>query len=83
MELCLGCCMCVLACPLGGMGIDPWEGTVFRCDLCEGEPLCAEVCPYGAIVYLEEERQALHKKRNGANKFLEALDTLVEKSPGE
>jgi carbon-monoxide dehydrogenase iron sulfur subunit len=80
-DLCLGCRMCVFACPFGGTAVDPWEGTVIRCDLCEGEPLCVEVCPFGAIVHIEEERQGLHKKRSGAEKYLAALEETTEK-PG-
>jgi len=30
--------------------------AIMRCDLCGGEPRCAEVCPYGAVVYAEENR---------------------------
>ena len=71
-KVCIGCRMCVLACPFGGTGVDPWDGAVIRCDLCQGEPICAEVCPYGAIVYLEEDRQGPHKKRSGVERYLAA-----------
>ena len=72
--------MCVTACPFGGTGLDPWEKTVIRCDLCEGEPKCAEVCAYGAILYLEEDRQALHKKRKGAERVLDALKLAPDRA---
>jgi carbon-monoxide dehydrogenase iron sulfur subunit len=73
-DICIGCRTCVIACPFGGTSADPREGTVIRCDLCQGEPKCAEVCPYGAIVYVEEDRQGLHKKRSGAERFLASLE---------
>jgi hypothetical protein len=41
--------------------------------------MCAEVCPYGAIVYVEEDRQGLHKKRSGAERFLAALESVTGK----
>ncbi len=78
-DLCIGCRMCVVACPFGGTSVDADERTVIRCDLCEGEPKCAENCPYEAIVYVDEDRQGLHKKRRGAERFLASLETLTGK----
>ncbi len=78
-ESCIGCRMCVLACPFGGTGVDPREGIVIRCDLCEGEPMCVEVCPYEAIVYVDEDRQGLHKKRSGVERFFAALEAAGER----
>jgi Fe-S-cluster-containing hydrogenase component 2 len=70
---CIVCRMCVAICPFGATGVDPFAGGVFRCDLCDGSPLCAEVCPQGAIVFIEEERQALHKQRAAAITIMTAI----------
>ena len=59
---CIGCLMCVLACPFGHPRYDPDTKTVVKCDFCierirRGEvPACVEACPTGALRYgrLEE-----------------------------
>ena len=50
---CIGCRMCVSACPFGAMGFDDQAKRVVNCDLCGGDPVCAAVCSYGAIQYLD------------------------------
>ncbi|GAG03502.1 unnamed protein product, partial [marine sediment metagenome] len=37
-DLCIGCKMCVTACPFGGMGIDTVVQQVIKCNLCDGDP---------------------------------------------
>ncbi len=59
---CIGCLMCVLACPFGHPRYDPDTKTVVKCDFCierirSGKvPACVEACPTGALRYgrLEE-----------------------------
>jgi Fe-S-cluster-containing hydrogenase component 2 len=82
-DKCIVCRMCVAICPFGGTGVDPVEGSVIRCDLCNGAPLCAEVCPQGAIVFIEEERHALHKKRKAAVTIMTALNAGATESAGD
>ena len=55
---CIGCMACVAACPFGNMTVDGVEGTVQKCDLCSGNPMCVVFCPTGALAYeeLDEER---------------------------
>ena len=55
-ELCVGCLMCIMACPYGAMYRDPVGKTVVKCDLCGGKevPSCVESCKVGAL-YLELE----------------------------
>ncbi len=68
---CVGCWMCVMACPYGV--ITPRE-TALKCDLCpdragrEGRSrhACVEACPTGALVYstFEEFRQSIAQPVN-------------------
>lgn len=54
-EKCIGCKMCVNACPLGLMLFDEEESKAFKCDLCGGNPQCVEICPMQAIEYAKIE----------------------------
>lgn len=42
-ALCLGCGVCVSACPFGAIQFSP-EGGVIKCDLCAGDPFCVKFC---------------------------------------
>ncbi len=55
-DRCISCKMCVAACPFGAMGFDTERRTVFKCDLCDGDPQCARFCFPGALTYAAEHR---------------------------
>ena len=50
-QKCVGCRMCVSACPFGAMGFDEDRGKSFKCDLCGGSPECVRTCATGALVF--------------------------------
>ena len=50
-NLCIGCLSCVFACPFGATFQDQETGRILKCDLCDGDPTCAKVCPTGAITF--------------------------------
>jgi Fe-S-cluster-containing dehydrogenase component len=68
-ERCIGCSNCVLACPFGVPKYESRRDLMMKCDLCYDrtafgmKPMCATVCPSGALLYatraeVEDSRQA-------------------------
>ena len=74
---CIGCAMCMTACPLGGVSVKTEEGHAVKCDHCEGDPLCVKFCAYGAIEYIPEEEAALKSKKKAVGKLGELLTALT------
>ncbi len=72
-EQCIGCRLCVSACPFGNMNYDLSGKHVFKCDLCKGEPECAKFCPSGAIEYKPASEALVNRKKFIAEKFSEIL----------
>lgn len=50
-ETCVGCSLCVIACPFGTIFWDPGTHKAFKCHLCGGDPACVKACPTAAILY--------------------------------
>lgn len=48
-DRCTTCRECVEACRLGGIWYDPLSDRVIKCDTCQGDPICVQVCPMGAL----------------------------------
>lgn len=65
-DICLGCKMCMIACPIGGISIDSIDGRIIKCDLCDGDPRCAKLCPTKAVEYMRADSVGMVKKRKGA-----------------
>ncbi len=49
---CLGCGLCSLMCPYGGISYNPESRKTAKCDLCDGQPECVDICPYGVLTLL-------------------------------
>lgn len=50
-ERCTGCRECESACPVGAIFYVADGERVIKCDTCGGDPLCARVCPTGALTW--------------------------------
>lgn len=72
-DLCIGCRMCVIACPFGGMGIDTVTRQVIKCDLCDGDPTCVSVCEPGALQFVPASSVTMIKKREAGRNFSEVM----------
>lgn len=66
-QKCIGCWMCIMACPFGMISPKQEEDTkvAVKCDLCvaRGYPACIEACPTGALIYAEEEEFRDYKQQ--------------------
>jgi anaerobic carbon-monoxide dehydrogenase iron sulfur subunit len=72
-DLCIGCKMCVMACPFGAMGIDTKARKIMKCDYCDGDPQCAAFCETKAIDYVDADKVNKNKKREVSLKFSELI----------
>ncbi|MCF6246083.1 MAG: 4Fe-4S dicluster domain-containing protein [Desulfobacula sp.] len=52
---CVGCGMCVSACPFGAMKLDKQKAKSYKCDLCGGDPECVKACEPQALEYKDVE----------------------------
>ena len=57
-DVCVGCKLCVIACPFGTVFLNPDTQKAVKCDLCGGDPACARSCPTNAIEYSEVDEEA-------------------------
>jgi carbon-monoxide dehydrogenase iron sulfur subunit len=76
-DLCIGCKLCVAACPFGGMGIDTVAKKVIKCELCDGDPACVKFCQPQALQYVPASTVNLRKKREAGLKFSELMRRFV------
>src|SRR3990172_7531638 len=50
-DKCVNCLLCTAGCAYAGIVYEAKVGHVAKCDLCDGDPACAKVCPKEAIEY--------------------------------
>lgn len=73
---CVGCSNCVLACPFGVPEKDPVQDLMLKCDMCYDRtsigqrPMCATVCPSGAIAFRTREDILEHRREIPINEFI-------------
>lgn len=83
---CIACNNCVLACPFGVPKMNTGAELMMKCDMCydrtsEGKkPMCASVCPSGALTYgTREEVLALRQRSRPTNQFQFGHQTITTK----
>ena len=65
-RLCVGCSNCVNYCPHGASIIDHVTEKAIRCDQCDGEPRCVQICPSGALEFILVDKISTQRKRRSS-----------------
>ncbi|WP_461206775.1 4Fe-4S dicluster domain-containing protein [Clostridium sp. DL1XJH146] len=73
-KKCIGCKLCINACPFGNMSYNFELKKVVKCDLCGGDPYCVKLCPANALEFKEPTPSELDKKKLVADKFKELFE---------
>ena len=68
-EMCIGCKICVLACPFGSIVFSGDQKVAVKCELCDGEPECVAICPTRALEFKESDTAMMYKQRILAEKL--------------
>lgn len=83
---CIACSNCVLACPFGVPKMMTEFDLMMKCDMCydrtstDRKPMCATVCPSGALFYGAREEIERERKRScPVNKFQFGRQTIRTK----
>ncbi len=83
---CIACSNCVLACPFGVPKMMAEFDLMMKCDMCYDRtstgrrPMCATVCPSGALSYApREEIERLRKRSRPVNRFQFGHQTITTK----
>jgi len=66
---CIGCRLCIAACPFGAPSVDPTTMLTTICDLCRGDPRCVRYCPRDAVLYVRPDRISLVRRQEGVKKM--------------
>lgn len=75
-DVCIGCKMCVIACPFGNARYDSVARAIAKCDTCDGAPQCVAMCPNGALEFVEDAEQTRSRKRAFAEKFKDVFQEV-------
>ncbi len=72
-QSCVGCWMCVMACPYGAVRQHPDKKVALKCDRCPDRevPACVDSCPENALEFVEIDEYAEKKAQKAALSLLE------------
>jgi Fe-S-cluster-containing dehydrogenase component len=74
-KRCVGCKSCLYACPYSAPALHPVTKRTMTCDLCNGQPLCTQVCTAGALSYKPEGDSSMERKRAFGQTLFQSMRT--------
>ncbi len=70
---CIRCRMCTMACPFGNSVYDALTDSIFKCDTCQGDPACVQMCPSDALEYVDDTLSTRSRQKEFASKLKEVI----------
>ena len=70
---CIGCKLCMSACPFGMMHFDETRRVAAKCDTCQGEPQCVKFCLANALHY-DDINTFVEMNKTYAGKKIPSID---------
>jgi Fe-S-cluster-containing hydrogenase component 2 len=80
---CVGCKMCVAACPFGSVHFENKRKVAAKCNLCHGDPKCVQNCMPGALHYSDINDLATVKRKHMDKKLIPNAYHAGENSENE
>jgi carbon-monoxide dehydrogenase iron sulfur subunit len=77
-DLCIGCRMCMIACPFGAVAYIADQKRAFKCDLCDGEPLCVRYCEPQALTFEIPAQTSLTRRRKVGLEMVDARTKTLQ-----
>jgi carbon-monoxide dehydrogenase iron sulfur subunit len=77
-DTCVGCRVCTIACPIGGVNMDPVTDVALKCELCDGDPECVKYCYLEALTFVPKDMLDLSLKRAKSQKVSELFALMQQ-----
>jgi len=63
-KTCKACRLCAKACKTGAISFNAKKKKIYKCNLCDGDPICVKFCPTGALTYTKVINISNNKRYN-------------------